>query len=36
VSDPLDKLASFIIVWLIVRALPGRFLDRFPRAENVQ
>jgi energy-coupling factor transport system substrate-specific component len=36
VSDPLDKMASFLVVWAIVRALPGRFLDRFPRAEDVQ
>jgi len=35
VSDPLDKLASFLIVYLIVLALPNRFLSRFPRAENV-
>ncbi|HEX9797127.1 MAG TPA: hypothetical protein VGA52_09075 [Anaerolineales bacterium] len=35
-SDPLDKAITFFIVWLIVRALPGRFLARFPRAENVQ
>lgn len=34
-SDPLDKAISFLLVWLIVRGLPGRFLDRFPRAENV-
>ena len=35
-SDPLDKAVTFLIVWLIVRGLPGRFLDRFPRAEDVQ
>ncbi|HEX9617100.1 MAG TPA: hypothetical protein VGA03_06760 [Anaerolineales bacterium] len=35
-SDPLDKAVSFLVVWLIVRALPMRFLARFPRAENVQ
>lgn len=35
-SDPLDKAVSFLVVWLIVRALPVRFLTRFPRAENVQ
>jgi energy-coupling factor transport system substrate-specific component len=34
-ADPLDKLASFLIVYLIVKALPKRFLQRFPRAENV-
>lgn len=35
-SDPLDKAISFLIVWLIVRALPKRFLARFPRAESVE
>lgn len=35
VADPLDKLVSFLLVWLTLRALPARFLQRFPRAENV-
>ncbi|MGH2522856.1 MAG: ECF transporter S component [Anaerolineales bacterium] len=35
-SDPLDKTITYLIVWLIVRALPGRFLARFPRAESVK
>lgn len=35
-SDPLDKAVSFLVVYLIVRGLPVRFLARFPRAENVQ
>jgi energy-coupling factor transport system substrate-specific component len=35
-SDPLDKTATFLIVWLIVRALPVRFIARFPRSQNVQ
>jgi energy-coupling factor transport system substrate-specific component len=35
-SDPLDKMVSFLIVWLIVRALPMRFVARFPHAENVK
>jgi energy-coupling factor transport system substrate-specific component len=34
-SDPLDKAISFLLVWLIVKGLPARFIDRFPRAENV-
>ncbi|MCI0397210.1 MAG: ECF transporter S component [Chloroflexi bacterium] len=34
-SDPLDKLVTFLVVWLIVRGLPARFRDRFPRSENV-
>ncbi len=35
-SDPLDKAVSFLIVWLIVRALPSRFVARFPRAASVK
>jgi energy-coupling factor transport system substrate-specific component len=35
-SDPLDKAVTFLVVWLIVRALPARFTARFPRAESVQ
>lgn len=34
-SDPLDKTITYLVVWLIVRALPARFVARFPRAENV-
>jgi energy-coupling factor transport system substrate-specific component len=30
VSDPFDKLMSFLVVWLIVQALPQRLLRRFP------
>jgi energy-coupling factor transport system substrate-specific component len=35
-SDPLDKAISFLVVWLIVQALPLRFVMRFPRASNVK
>ena len=35
-SDPLDKAVTFLIVWLIIRALPIRFLARFPRAAEVK
>ena len=35
-SDPLDKAITYLIVWLIVRALPERFRARFPRAESVK
>jgi energy-coupling factor transport system substrate-specific component len=35
-SDPLDKATSFLIVWLIVQALPLRFVARFPRADSVK
>lgn len=34
-SDPLDKAISFLVVYLIVRGLPYRFVDRFPRAKAV-
>ncbi|MGH2536567.1 MAG: ECF transporter S component [Candidatus Promineifilaceae bacterium] len=34
-SDPLDKAITFLVVYLTLRALPVRFLDRFPRAEAV-
>ncbi|HSF83329.1 MAG TPA: hypothetical protein VLA49_18980 [Anaerolineales bacterium] len=33
-SDPLDKAISFLLVWLIVRALPLRFVNRFPGASK--
>ncbi len=35
VSDPLDKLATFVVAWAIIRALPMRTVARFPRANNV-
>ncbi len=35
VSDPLDKAITFLLVWLIVRSLPKRFLARFPRSDKV-
>lgn len=34
-SDPLDKGITFLLVWLIIRALPMRFKARFPRAETL-
>ena len=30
VSDPFDKMTSFLLVWLIIQALPRRILLRFP------
>jgi energy-coupling factor transport system substrate-specific component len=30
VSDPFDKMTSFLLVWLIVQSLPRRLLARFP------
>jgi len=35
-SDPLDKLITFLIVWLILQALPYRFLMRYSRAGNLR
>lgn len=35
VSDPFDKFVSFCIVWLILRGLAPRYIERFPRSENV-
>jgi len=35
VSDPLDKVVTFLVVWLIAVALPLRFRARFPRANNL-
>jgi len=34
-SDPLDKAISFVVVWLIVRALPQRFLGRYSGSQNL-
>ena len=35
VSDPIDKAVSYLIVWLIVIALPRRFRARFPNADRL-
>lgn len=35
VSDPFDKLTSFMVVWLIVQSLPQRLLQRFPGTQTV-
>lgn len=35
VSDPIDKTVSYLIVWLIVIALPRRFRARFPNADRL-
>ena len=34
-SDPLDKALSFLVVFLVLKALPLRFIARYPRSENV-
>ena len=33
VSDPFDKMTSFMIVYLIIQSLPQRLLQRFPNAQ---
>ncbi|MDQ7030729.1 MAG: ECF transporter S component [Ardenticatenia bacterium] len=35
VSDPLDKTITFIVVWLILRAMPRRQVARFPQGDHV-
>jgi hypothetical protein len=36
VSDPFDKMTSFLLVWLIVQSLPRRVLARFPNTQAVE
>jgi energy-coupling factor transport system substrate-specific component len=36
VSDPFDKMTSYMLVWLIIQALPQRVLERFPNARAVE
>jgi hypothetical protein len=36
VSDPFDKMTSFLIVWLIIQSLPKRLIRRFPNTRNGQ
>lgn len=35
VSDPIDKLATYLLAFLIVHKLPERLVIRFPRYENI-
>lgn len=35
-TDPLDKAISFFVVYLILRALPERYIDRFSRADDLR
>jgi energy-coupling factor transport system substrate-specific component len=34
VSDPFDKMTSFMVVWLIIQSLPRRLLSRFPNTRK--
>lgn len=36
VSDPFDKMTSFMVVWLIIQALPRRLLYRFPNTRAAE
>lgn len=36
VSDPFDKMTSFMVVYLIIQSLPRRLLMRFPNARAVE
>jgi len=36
VSDPFDKMTSYMLVWLIIQALPQRLLERFPNARAAE
>jgi len=36
VSDPFDKMTSFLLVWLIIQALPKRVLARFPNMRRAE
>ena len=36
VSDPFDKMTSFMVVYLIIQSLPRRLLMRFPNARAAQ
>ena len=36
ISDPIDKAVTYLVVYLIIRALPARFVFRFPRASDVK
>jgi hypothetical protein len=36
VSDPFDKMTSFMLVWLIIQSLPQRLLQRFPNSRSAE
>jgi energy-coupling factor transport system substrate-specific component len=35
IVEPVDKIATALLAWLIIRGLSARYIARFPRAENV-
>lgn len=36
IMDPLDKMLTYLVVFILVRSLPFRVLQRFPGAENLR
>jgi|RhiMetdeSRZDD1v2_1073273.scaffolds.fasta_scaffold450977_2 energy-coupling factor transport system substrate-specific component len=36
VSDPFDKMTSYMLVYLIIQAMPRRLLQRFPNARDAE
>lgn len=35
IVEPVDKIATALLAWLIIKGLSARYVARFPRAENV-
>lgn len=33
--EPIDKIATCLLAWLIIKGLSARYVSRFPRSENV-
>jgi len=33
--EPVDKIATALLAWAIIKGLSARYVSRFPRAENV-
>jgi len=33
--EPVDKIATALLAWIIIKGLPVRYVSRFPRAHNV-
>lgn len=35
IVEPIDKIATALLAWLIIKGLSARYVSRFPRSENV-
>jgi hypothetical protein len=33
--EPIDKIATCLVAWFIIKGLSIRYVSRFPRSENV-